>query len=938
MTPEGTGSKRLLVLAEALGEREEREGLPLRPLAQAGSVFQKALRVLGVDRNQLVIANMMWGRPRNNALEGEWYEQTAIDSCHKYVRETIDRFRPKAILALGNVPLKHLTGFSGKDQKVLSVRGYVVASTREYWLDGQVIPVVVGLHPSFIGRGATEYFGAFVHDLGKALDVASGKLREGEHYILDPMGEAERTRYLLRPTEEQIRDFLYRLRANTSCPVTADFETDYILTKNGNTDESEATTDGKIIQVQFSLGPGEAIALGWQNGHREAAVEVFRIAENIVWWNGHRFDRPVAKAAGVQMPGRQWDGMLAWHHSQPDLPQGLQFAGSFYGAPHPWKHLSGVNLQYYGCLDVDVLWRIWARLPGEMRNRGVWQSYVEMVEGLQPILEGMQERGIRVSPEAREKLLGEIEVEKGLAMRELQEGIPEDLKPKDPKNGYVSWPPEVKEVWQRWTGLKVVKKKDYWEPLGGEDSNEAKMLRTEISEKTGLVWRTFNGIKRPVRIEDFLPNSTQQVQALIKHYGQKVPKSLDGDETTAKGELRKLAQRCRDEKVKYKQPQAHALADHIDRILSYRELNKISSTYIEGWPLGSDGCVHTTWTFRPATGQLSAIEPPVQTAPAHGGLAKRFKETMVASPGCTLIKFDYQAFHLKTMGFEAEDETYIRMACIDGHAFVLAHIIRGLVPQLRDKAVKTFPTSACQETRDLALRNIDMLSEAVLLLEDLDSWPQMEDQDLRYRLLFFKRNFKFIRDTQAKPSLLGVQLMLQAKKLYEMNRNGFKNKAQAQGVIDLILKKLYPKVAQYQTRVLNEAAQKGFLISRYGFIRHFYGVRRWDAKKQMEVKGEEAESAVSFYVQNDAFGKMREAMLDLRERGLDEKYRMTNNIHDAAVFDCPDEFVDEAVVTVKEVMEAPARKLVNRVAPRGLVCSVDCEMGPNMGALKEVKI
>lgn len=53
--PEGSGSLGVYVQAEALGSNEARDGLPLRPDAQAGSLFQRILNLAGIDRQQLRI-------------------------------------------------------------------------------------------------------------------------------------------------------------------------------------------------------------------------------------------------------------------------------------------------------------------------------------------------------------------------------------------------------------------------------------------------------------------------------------------------------------------------------------------------------------------------------------------------------------------------------------------------------------------------------------------------------------------------------------------------------------------------------------------------------------------------------------------------------------------------------------------------------------------
>ena len=118
MRPEGTGANGVLFLAEALGEKEAVQGLPLRPNAPAGSVFQGILRRMsGVDRSQFTISNTIWCQPgKGNWLDGAPYEYAAIEHCQRYNAELVRARRPRAIVTLGGIPTRTVTGFSGEKQ------------------------------------------------------------------------------------------------------------------------------------------------------------------------------------------------------------------------------------------------------------------------------------------------------------------------------------------------------------------------------------------------------------------------------------------------------------------------------------------------------------------------------------------------------------------------------------------------------------------------------------------------------------------------------------------------------------------------------------------------------------------------------------------------------------------------------------------------------
>src|ERR1035437_4317471 len=73
--PEGMATLKVCVVAEASGEGEARDGLPLRRGAPSGAIFERTLRRLGLSRDQFVVTNCLRCRPRDNKLEGMPWEQ-----------------------------------------------------------------------------------------------------------------------------------------------------------------------------------------------------------------------------------------------------------------------------------------------------------------------------------------------------------------------------------------------------------------------------------------------------------------------------------------------------------------------------------------------------------------------------------------------------------------------------------------------------------------------------------------------------------------------------------------------------------------------------------------------------------------------------------------------------------------------------------------------
>lgn len=98
----------------------------------------------------------------------------------------------------------------------------------------------------------------------------------------------------------------------------------------------------------------------------------------------------------------------------------------------------------------------------------------------------------------------------------------------------------------------------------------------------------------------------------------------------------------------------------IEKILSYRELYKLQSTYCE--PLFSlamkdkDNKVFTNFIQTgTATGRLSSKNPNLQNIPARGSLAKQMREVFEASSGYKLISLDYSQIELRLLAHFSKD-------------------------------------------------------------------------------------------------------------------------------------------------------------------------------------------------------------------------------------------------------------------------------------------
>ena len=125
----------------------------------------------------------------------------------------------------------------------------------------------------------------------------------------------------------------------------------------------------------------------------------------------------------------------------------------------------------------------------------------------------------------------------------------------------------------------------------------------------------------------------------------------------------------------------------VQKILDYREVQKLLSTYIDALPqqiLPCSGRVHSSFNQTvTATGRLSSTNPNLQNIPVRTDAGKRIREAFIAKPGFVLVSADYSQIELRILAHLSKDH-FLRQAFLNDEDIhtQTASAIFGTFPEL----------------------------------------------------------------------------------------------------------------------------------------------------------------------------------------------------------------------------------------------------------------
>ncbi len=139
----GVGNKNAdwLIIGEAPGHDEDQQGEPF--VGRAGQLLNSMLIAVGLQREQVFIANILKCRPPDNRDP----RPEEVTSCEPYLQRQIELIKPKIILCVGRIAAQNLLKV---DTPIGKMRG------KKYSYEPLNTPVVVTYHPAYLLRSPSQ--------------------------------------------------------------------------------------------------------------------------------------------------------------------------------------------------------------------------------------------------------------------------------------------------------------------------------------------------------------------------------------------------------------------------------------------------------------------------------------------------------------------------------------------------------------------------------------------------------------------------------------------------------------------------------------------------------------------------------------------------------------------------------------------------------------
>jgi uracil-DNA glycosylase len=143
----GNPQAELMFIGEAPGADEDQQGEPF--VGRAGQLLNNMIKAMGLEREQVYIANIIKCRPPNNRTP----ERDECETCSPFLMRQVAAIKPKVIVALGAVAAKTLLAINDSMSNLrgrwYEFRPTGARSNDPHWTGAKL---AVTYHPAFLLR------------------------------------------------------------------------------------------------------------------------------------------------------------------------------------------------------------------------------------------------------------------------------------------------------------------------------------------------------------------------------------------------------------------------------------------------------------------------------------------------------------------------------------------------------------------------------------------------------------------------------------------------------------------------------------------------------------------------------------------------------------------------------------------------------------------
>lgn len=143
----GNPSAKIMFIGEAPGLNEDQQGEPF--VGRAGQLLTSMLKSIGIERDEVFIANILKCRPPNNRdpLPDE------VKTCTAFLNQQIALIQPALLVALGRIAAHYLLQTKASLE---SLRNKI------HYYGAEKIPLIATYHPAYLLRSPSDKKKAFI--------------------------------------------------------------------------------------------------------------------------------------------------------------------------------------------------------------------------------------------------------------------------------------------------------------------------------------------------------------------------------------------------------------------------------------------------------------------------------------------------------------------------------------------------------------------------------------------------------------------------------------------------------------------------------------------------------------------------------------------------------------------------------------------------------